>query len=84
MDWLDLVWLSAEVAAAFSQLICSDDACQYGYLIPANMFASVVLGYVKTLAKQLFFDDTMFFKATKLKLEIEMGLKVCAEIFILF
>ena len=25
----------------------SDDACTYGYLIPSNMFAVVVLGYLE-------------------------------------
>ena len=24
----------------------SDDACAYGYLVPSNMFAVVVLGYI--------------------------------------
>ena len=28
----------------------SDDACKYGYLVPANMFAVVALGYVAELA----------------------------------
>jgi hypothetical protein len=40
------------------------------------MFASVALGYIKILAKQLFIDDTMLFRATKLKLEVDRGLKV--------
>ena len=30
----------------------SDDACIYGYLIPANMFAVVELGYMAKLAEE--------------------------------
>lgn len=32
----------------------SDDACQYGYLIPSNMFAVVVLSYLEDLYNNLF------------------------------
>ena len=28
----------------------SDDACVYGYLIPSNMFAHVILGYIKEIS----------------------------------
>lgn len=28
----------------------SDDSCRYGYLIPSNMFAVVVLNYLKEIA----------------------------------
>ena len=31
----------------------SDDACTYGYLIPSNMFASVVLGYLAEIAGEV-------------------------------
>lgn len=31
----------------------SDDACTYGYLIPANMFAAVVLDYLKEIADEV-------------------------------
>ena len=34
----------------------SDDACVYGYLIPSNMFASVVLGYAAEIV-HAFYDD---------------------------
>jgi len=32
----------------------SDDACTYGYLIPSNMFAVVILGYLQEMAAKLF------------------------------
>ena len=34
----------------------SDDACTYGYLIPSNMFAVVVLGYLSELAQEVLND----------------------------
>lgn len=34
----------------------SDDACTYGYLIPSNMFAVVILGYLEEMAGALFSD----------------------------
>ena len=32
----------------------SDDACTYGYLIPSNMFAVVVLGYLEEMEREIF------------------------------
>ena len=32
----------------------SDDACKYGYLVPSNMFAWVVLGYVQEIANEIY------------------------------
>ena len=37
----------------------SDDACRYGYLVPSNMFASVVLGYLAEYAADKFHDEEM-------------------------
>lgn len=34
----------------------SDDACVYGYLIPSNMFASVILGHIGEIAKSVYKD----------------------------
>lgn len=53
----------------------SDDACKYGYLIPSNMFAVVVLGYVMEFAKTTWNDDTLYAKAEKLRGEIDSGIK---------
>ncbi|MCD8151132.1 MAG: glycoside hydrolase family 125 protein [Clostridiales bacterium] len=35
----------------------SDDACVYGYLIPSNMFAAVILGYLSEIAEVIYRDD---------------------------
>lgn len=53
----------------------SDDTCVYGYLLPANMFASVVLGYIETLAIKIFKDSTLKEKASTLKSAIDSGIE---------
>lgn len=49
----------------------SDDACQYGYLIPSNMFASVILGYMT----EMFGPDEISVRAEKLKKQIDDGIR---------
>lgn len=53
----------------------SDDACVYGYLIPANMFAVVVLGYIEIMAEDVWIDEPLRKKATQLRNEIDDGIK---------
>lgn len=53
----------------------SDDACMYGYLIPANMFASVVLGYIAEIAREIYDDEDLAVKASELKANIEQGIQ---------
>lgn len=58
----------------------SDDACQYGYLIPANMFAWVVLAYVQEIAQAQYQDDLLCQKAEKLRREIKKGIETYAVV----
>ena len=53
----------------------SDDACKYGYLIPANMFAVVVLGYIQEIAASVYKDDSLYERAGTLREEIDTGIK---------
>lgn len=53
----------------------SDDACTFGYLIPANMFAVVVLGYVQEIAKEIYQDSDLEKMAGILKGEIDYGIQ---------
>lgn len=53
----------------------SDDACIYGYLVPSNMFAVVVLGYLEGIAEEILKDTDMKNKAEKLKNEIYEGIE---------
>ncbi|WP_299088777.1 glycoside hydrolase family 125 protein [uncultured Metabacillus sp.] len=53
----------------------SDDACKYGYLIPSNMFATVVLGYIAEIADTIYNNSHLAKKAFLLKEEIKQGIQ---------
>ncbi len=53
----------------------SDDACTYGYLVPSNMFAVVVLGYLEEIAEQIFHDLSLKNEAKALREEIYEGIE---------
>jgi meiotically up-regulated gene 157 (Mug157) protein len=53
----------------------SDDACTYGYLIPSNMFAVVVLGMVENLAMTIYADVLLAQRAATLRAEIDHGIQ---------
>ena len=50
----------------------SDDACRYGYLIPSNMFAVVILGYMEEIFSD---DETIAKPAAELRKQIDGGIK---------
>ncbi|WP_019012373.1 glycoside hydrolase family 125 protein [Deinococcus aquatilis] len=52
----------------------SDDACTYGYLIPANMFAVVVLGQLAQMAREALGDTELAACASALRNEIQQGI----------
>lgn len=58
----------------------SDDACQYGYLVPSNMFAVVVLDYAKEIFKEILKDEEMVTKITNLRDEIQKGIENYSKI----
>jgi uncharacterized protein len=53
----------------------SDDACTFGYLIPANAFASVVLEHVATFARDFYQDTELASDAELLRSEIKFGIE---------
>lgn len=53
----------------------SDDACTYGYLVPSNMFAVVVLGYAATIARDVHHDEATAADAEALAATIERGIR---------
>ncbi|VTR20420.1 Uncharacterized conserved protein [Actinobacillus pleuropneumoniae] len=53
----------------------SDDACAYGYLVPSNMFAVVVLGYVTEIAEEILKDRELAAAAKELAAQIEAGIQ---------
>ena len=52
----------------------SDDACVYGYLIPSNMFAAVILDYVSEIARAFYNDEALASKAEAFSREIREAL----------
>ena len=52
----------------------SDDSCTYHYLIPSEMFASVILGYMVEIANEVYHDEALANRAAKLKSEIDAGI----------
>ncbi len=58
----------------------SDDSCIYGYLVPANMFAFVVLGYICEIAEDVYKDSQLKEKAEKLRNEIKDGIEKYAVV----
>lgn len=58
----------------------SDDACTYGYLVPSNMFASVVLGYLIEIYEDVLKITEQVPVFQKLKEEIEKGIEEFAVV----
>ncbi|WP_338594476.1 glycoside hydrolase family 125 protein [Paenibacillus sp. Y5S-9] len=53
----------------------SDDRCEYGYLIPSNMFAVVALRYLQEIAEAVFEDETLAATAKQLEEQINNGIQ---------
>nr|WP_128894575.1 glycoside hydrolase family 125 protein [Longirhabdus pacifica] len=53
----------------------SDDACHYGYLVPANMFAVVVLHYAVEICEQVLHDHDLAKQCLTLAAEIQTGIE---------
>lgn len=53
----------------------SDDACEYHYLVPSNMFATVVLGYIETIYTDILDNETIVSQASLLREAITAGIE---------
>ncbi|MYL45255.1 metal-independent alpha-mannosidase [Virgibacillus halodenitrificans] len=53
----------------------SDDACEYGYLIPSNMFAVVVLKQLIEINEEILHDKHIADRSRRLAEKIEHGIK---------
>jgi len=53
----------------------SDDSCKFGYLIPANMFAAVILEYLSKFAREIYHDEALAHAADQLRTEIRFGIE---------
>lgn len=52
----------------------SDDCCEYGYLVPSNMFAVVALRYLIEIAEAVYGDQELAAQARQLAEEIQQGI----------
>ncbi|WP_037292660.1 glycoside hydrolase family 125 protein [Saccharibacillus sacchari] len=52
----------------------SDDCCEYGYLVPSNMFAVVALRYLIEIAETVYGDQELAAQARQLAEEIQQGI----------
>ncbi|MDE7352769.1 MAG: glycoside hydrolase family 125 protein [Acetatifactor sp.] len=53
----------------------SDDACRYGYLIPANFFAAAALEYVSEFAREIYKDEKLAERTDRLAEQILKGIR---------
>jgi len=53
----------------------SDDSCQFGYLVPSNMFAVVVLDYLREIFEAIKPDAGRLARVAKLRNEIQSGIE---------
>ncbi|WP_088840943.1 glycoside hydrolase family 125 protein [Listeria sp. ILCC797] len=53
----------------------SDDACKFGYLVPSNMFAVVVLGYLEEIYSEIADDASLVKRIQALRGAIQDGIE---------
>jgi meiotically up-regulated gene 157 (Mug157) protein len=58
----------------------SDDACTFGYLVPSNMFAVVVLKYLEEINELFIHDEDLRQEIVSLRHDIEQGIEQFAVI----
>lgn len=63
-----------ETGLTWSGFRPSDDACRYGYLIPSNMFAVVVLRYIGNICESIWKDESLYQKAKHLEETIDAAI----------
>lgn len=66
--------VKSNIGLTWSGFRPSDDACTYGYLIPSNMFATVVLRYLEEIADTIYHHNALKEEARYLRLQIEKGI----------
>lgn len=58
----------------------SDDACKYGYLVPSNMFAVVVLKYLEEINDLFIHDQSLGQEIMSIRKDIEQGIEQFAVV----
>ncbi len=70
----------AKTGMTWSGFRPSDDRCIYGYLVPSNMFAVVVLDYLVEIYTDILPQPEVVARARKLKNDIDAGIKEFAQV----
>ncbi|MGM0753121.1 MAG: glycoside hydrolase family 125 protein [Bacillota bacterium] len=70
---------SVKTGMTWSGFRPSDDACLYGYLVPANMFAAVVLEYAREMLEEMK-EDQLAGQMEQLSVEIKNGIETFAKV----
>lgn len=70
----------ADTGMTWSGFRPSDDACRYGYLIPSNMFAVVVLHYMEHYLREQYQNDVDADLAKTLSQQIQEGIEKYATV----
>ncbi|PPA70445.1 glycoside hydrolase family 125 protein [Jeotgalibacillus proteolyticus] len=70
---------SVKTGMTWSGFRPSDDACLYGYLLPANMFAVVTLGYAEEMLTEMG-ETTLAGQVAELAAEIKNGIETYGKI----
>lgn len=65
---------TAPTGLTWSAFRPSDDACEFGYNVPGNMFAAVELQHIETIATEVFGDDELAASARALRADIQRGI----------
>jgi meiotically up-regulated gene 157 (Mug157) protein len=68
------------IGLIFSGFRPSDDSCVYGYLIPSNMFASVILGYISEIASEVYGDAELCREAFAFSKEVRDAIEKYAVV----
>lgn len=66
------------IGLIFSGFRPSDDACTYGYLIPSNMFAAVILEYISEIAETIYHNGAMASEAAAFAREVRTAIEELA------
>ena len=64
-----------DIGLTWSGFRPSDDSCVYGYLIPSNMFAAVILEYLSEIAEVVYQDGAFAEEAKQLAVQIRNAIE---------
>ncbi|WP_223623942.1 glycoside hydrolase family 125 protein [Microbacterium sp. EST19A] len=71
---------TAPTGLTWSAFRPSDDACEFGYNVPGNMFAAVELQHIETIAREVLGDDDLAASARELRDDIAHAVETHAVV----